>query len=173
MFFFTPFDKIQTDEVLLTDIIQRFTIFDEVLNDPESFVEYELKDWDTPESVSKNFYGSDEYSWVILLANRGVSDNPFSCMYASNNILFDFCKEKYGTKIYDVVALKDSRTGKLLDELDSYYYFNDPTRLKNMFVVPLTYFDIEQEKNENSKIIKIIKPLLLIQLESELKNLFL
>lgn len=171
MYYFTPFSQIQTEEALLTDITQRFTILDSVLDDEESYISYELKDWDTPETLAKQFYGSDQYSWLILLANRALTNNPFSCQYASYPILLNYCKEKYGIKLYDTVKLKDAKTHLPLDEVDTYYYYNQPLKLKNTFVVPITNYDVEYERNEIAKTIKIIKPTLLFQIESEIKNI--
>lgn len=172
MFFFEYLNKIITDDYgIITNLSERFTIIDKILENPDSHFLYNLKDWDTPENIAKRYYGNEKYSWLLLLTNRALTDNPFSCFYRSSRELFLFCKEKYGIHLYDIAYLKDTDSTRL-DEVESFYYFNKPLKLKNRTVIPMTYLDVESEKNESAKVIKIINPEFLTQIESEINDLF-
>lgn len=173
MFFFTPFPTITTDnDITLTDITKRFSLLKTILSDDESYQLYSVNEWDTPESIAEKFYGNERYSWLILLANRAETNNVFSCFYRSDKDMFNHCKKKYGTHLYEITSLKDANTNETLDELDFYYYYNKPFKLKGRNFIPITHLDSEKQKNEDAKIIKIINPYLIQQVEVEIINSF-
>ena len=171
MFFYTYFPEVLFEDKLILNITKRFTVLKELLSDTDSIIEYEMKDWDTPESIARVVYGHDRYSWLVLLINWALSDNPFCSFYRSNQELLEFCKEKYGVHLFEISFLKDSKLNIPLDEVDSFYYFNQPLKLRDKQIVPITLIDHESERNEQVKVIRLIPPQFLEQIENELKSI--
>ncbi len=54
----------------IQDILIRVIIRDGIRERHSLFEEYDIKDWDTPESVSYNYYKSPQYHWVIMMTNK-------------------------------------------------------------------------------------------------------
>ncbi len=171
MFFFTHFPEIAFDDKFLTNITKRFTVLKDILAQDDVMISYEMKDWDTPESIARDVYGADRYSWLVLLTNWALTDNPFCAFYRSNKEILDFCKEKYGVHLFNTFYLKDGKTNLPLDEVDTFYYFNQPLKLRDKQVIPITLVDFENQRNDQVKTIKLIPSRFLIQIEEELKTL--
>jgi hypothetical protein len=165
MFFFDLFPTIEYD-VPLTNITKRFSFLREILLNDDNYVSYALADWDTPEKLALKFYGSEEQSWLILLANR--TENPFSCFYRSNYDLIKFCNMKYDIAIYSVHHLIDTDNNPV-DEIDTWYYNNKPLALRDKLVYPVTNYDYEYNRNEDAKVIKLLQPYLVPQIENEIR----
>jgi len=54
----------------IQDILIRVIIRDGIRERHSLFEEYDIKDWETPESVSYNYYKSPQYHWVIMMTNK-------------------------------------------------------------------------------------------------------
>ena len=67
----TDNDGITSGVVKAVDILRRVGFnSDDDLSGSYYFVDYDILDTDTPESISKELYGSAEYHWVVLIFNN-------------------------------------------------------------------------------------------------------
>ena len=53
-----------------TDILTRIAFTSDGITGSEFFINYFVRDQDTPESIAYNLYGSAEYHWIVLLFNN-------------------------------------------------------------------------------------------------------
>lgn len=63
-------EKIEYDGKLVTDIFKKFIYIDNFKNDIKFYLEYYIKEGDTPEMVAYRFYGSTDWWWVICTYNE-------------------------------------------------------------------------------------------------------
>tara|TARA_Y100001938_G_C8070270_1_gene422657 strand:+ start:326 stop:1237 length:912 start_codon:yes stop_codon:yes gene_type:complete len=90
---------------IATDILRRVGFNNEGVTASNHFIKYNISDWETPESISDNLYGSPEYHWVVMMFNN-KHDIFFEWPLSSRKF------EKYITKKYDGVTLfLDGYTG--------------------------------------------------------------
>lgn len=59
-----------------TDITKRLGINRQMINDNMVFVNYTIRDMDTPENIAHRYYGDSEKHWIVLMAN-GIIDPQF------------------------------------------------------------------------------------------------
>lgn len=55
---------------VVTNLFKRVRLHSSILNDARVYYPYQIKDGDTPENIAHRYYGSVDYHWIILLANR-------------------------------------------------------------------------------------------------------
>lgn len=68
-------------QILLTDITTNFRFLSRTLQAIQLYDNYSIKDGETPESISQQFYGTPYYHWIIMLANGKfdyINDFPMS-----------------------------------------------------------------------------------------------
>ena len=82
--YFKNFPKILLDgatgstggSVLAVDILRRVGFSNHGITGSEYFVQYNINDGDTPESIADTVYGSSNYHWIVMLFN-----NKFDVFY--------------------------------------------------------------------------------------------
>ncbi len=79
---------------LVTNILTRITISNELKQNIFLFEEYSIKDGETPESVAFDNYGSTQYHWVILICNEIIY--PWNDWALPQSVLIDVVKDRYG-----------------------------------------------------------------------------
>jgi len=95
--------------VIAVDILRRVGFNNTGKTGSEFFVEYNIGDTETPESIANHIYGSPEYHWVVLMFN-----DKFDAFFEWPLSVRKF--EKYMTKKYQGITLffADGVTGSFL-----------------------------------------------------------
>jgi hypothetical protein len=75
MNYFESLPKIITPDqngypILMTNILARASIVQELLNNPMQFYEYAIQDGDTPEIVADKYYEDPFKYWIVLFSNQ-------------------------------------------------------------------------------------------------------
>lgn len=75
MLYFNTLPKILTlDEsgnpILLTNILTRAKLIEELQNNPMLFYKYDIQDGDTPEIVASKYYGDPNRFWLVTYSNQ-------------------------------------------------------------------------------------------------------
>ena len=83
---------------MAVDILRRVAFQSEGITASSFFVDYNINDGDTPESIADTLYGSSEYHWVVMMFNNKF-DNFFDWPMSVRKF------EKYMTKKYDGITL--------------------------------------------------------------------
>jgi len=104
MYYFDTLPKIITPDqngypILMTNLLARSAIVQELLNNPMQFYEYAIQEGDTPEIVAEKYYGDPFRYWIVLFSNQildPVWEWPMS--YAS---LLEYIDSKYATEAAD------------------------------------------------------------------------
>ena len=141
------------------DIFVRNLIKQDVIDKGVLFDKHTIGDAERPDITSFILYGSPQYDWIIFLANR-MFDPYFDWPLSSNDVR-EMIKSKYGStsrakKIVHCYRqiLQPAGDGikvKKLDvDIDTYNSLTGSERER------ITKYDIEYEKNEKNRTIKVI-----------------
>ena len=146
----------------IQDILTRIIIRKGVRDRNTLFTKYEVKDWETPESVSMDFYHSPHYHWVIMMMNKMFSryyDWPLSERSLQAYVL-DKYTDPTATSHYEAAQTSGNTATKL--------------RVKSDFsgAAIVTYLDYERTLNEAKRPIKILGQFYLGQFLDEHSKIF-
>ena len=76
------------------DTLRRAIFTNESLLQRSNYVEYTIKDGETPDMISQRFFDDPNYNWIILLFNEAL--DPFYSFPLSTNSLERYVNKKYG-----------------------------------------------------------------------------
>lgn len=91
--YFSKFPLIKYQEVFVTDITRRINFIEENLSDPYVFLPYTVKEGEKPEDIALLYYGSVDYTWLVLLAN-GIND-PYNEWHMPQDQFNQYLIDKY------------------------------------------------------------------------------
>lgn len=100
MFYFDTLPKIATPDengnaILMTNLIARARLIEQLQNNPMLFYEYAIQEGDTPEIVAEKYYGDPYRYWIVLLSNELL--NPLWDWPLSEQMFLDYINTKYKT----------------------------------------------------------------------------
>jgi len=151
--YFTRFPKIVYNEQQITNILSRVKILDSLESYATVFLPYTVEEGERPSDVANFYYDDPQLDWLVLLSNQII--DPYFEWPLSTNEFLAFIRKKYGT-----LAAAQSQV--------SYYQHNTKSKLT---ITPDTYalmsgghgnytavtaYDMENEKNENQRIIQLL-----------------
>ena len=104
MYYFKTLPKIITPDqngypILMTNLLARSTIVQELLNNPMQFYEYAIQEGDTPEIVAEKYYGDPFKYWIVLFSNQ-ILDPVWEWPMAYATFL-EYLDLKYATEAAD------------------------------------------------------------------------
>ena len=152
----------KVDEHIVTDITRRIKIDANVVRNYGAYDKYIVKDGETPEIISYNYYDTVDYYWVIMLVNNifdGLSELP-----QNQYSLEQQCIKKYGeTGIYDIHHYEDADGIEINPMVvgNSLSIFNSVTMQFDLHPISqytaITNYDYEIKKNEKNREIYLLK----------------
>jgi hypothetical protein len=181
--FFSDFPKIayslddNATQQVVVDILKRVIIQKEYQENTAYYEEYDIKHGETPEEVSFRFYGTTSLHWLILMVNN-IIDPRFEWPISEENLIKQV-ESKYGgeNNIFTLNRAKNAKgyqveTFFILSEESTH---KDPVRIvyegiSDNINTPVIYqesltianyesnYEVESQKNEKIRSIKIIKP---------------
>ena len=126
--FYYNMDKVKPIRgTLATNLLSRVNVNNEVLKNISSYYPYRIKEFERPDVIASQYYGSSDYTFLIFLANQ-IQDPLYEWPLFGND-LSNFIKEKYGsidsarTEIhhYERILRSGSKatadTGKILEKV--------------------------------------------------------
>ena len=195
--FFASFPKISytlddyDSEQVVVDIFKRVIISKEYQENSSYYETYEVLHGETPEDISYRFYGTQNLHWLVLMVNN-VIDPRFEWPLSEEN-LFKIVSSKYGSdqNVFTINRAKDAKgyqvetffilaedsTHKdpirLLFENNDIDTINTPIAYKesNTIVQFESNFEVEQNKNEGYRSIKLLKPEIVQEVLTNYKKL--
>jgi hypothetical protein len=154
-----PLDLYSLDDTksiqLVTDILRRITLNEEIKNNNSIFDEYDIKEGETPERLADKIYGDTNYHWVILHVNNII--DPRFDWPLTNYQLEQMVKSKYGSNNIQAIHHYENVDGNWVNS-----NFPSATVISN--------FVYEEKLNEEKRRIKILKPKFLVAIETEFDN---
>ena len=183
---------------IVTNITTRFNFDNRFRQNAATYYKYKIKDGETPEILASKLYGSPEKHWVILSLNNIVdpifewplpyrsfskfieskyignaSGSQTGLEWATANIYGYFkvvTRNNPSTATINVNRIKlDANTYNSTVESTTNYTLEDGTSLTVAITKETkTYYEYEQEINENKRLISILKPEFVTEIEAEL-----
>lgn len=150
MLYFDTLPKIlTTDElghpIVMTNILTRAKLVEELQNNPMLFYEYEVQQGDTPEIISFKYYGDPYKYWIILYSNQ-ILDPIWEWPILDENQFLQYVENKYAT---DAEAAGKTPLEYVNSTVYSYYkvitttnLYTDETDVKKVVVDFTTYNSI-------------------------------
>jgi hypothetical protein len=176
---------------IVTDLFKRVILSKELKENNSFFETYEVLHGETPEEISYRFYGTQTLHWLILMVND-IIDPRFNWPVSEENLIL-LTSKKYGgdESVFSTAIGKDAKgyrveTFFILTE-DSTH--KNPIRLTaetsqdNPTKIPVAYadsdkivefesnYEIEEQKNESYRNIKILKAEIIPDIVQEYRNL--
>ena len=183
-------DDYQSRQVVV-DIFRRVILSKEYFENSLYYEEYEVLHGETPEEVSYRFYGTTDLSWAILMVNNIV--DPRFEWPISEESLYKVVEDRYGgaQNVFTINRAVDAKgyqveTFFVLTE-DSTH--EEPVRLlfenpgEDNINTPIAYqdsslisqfesnFEVESQKNESKRRIKILKPEIMLEVVDRYKRM--
>lgn len=146
----------------IDDIFRRVAPNDK-LNEQTHLEYYAVRDGQTPEILSYDFYGYTRFYWTILLANNII--NPYDEWVKSADDLYSYALDKYGS----AERLRDPHHYVFADTDIQVNY--DQGSVDGGLVIPVTNYDYEIAENEKKRIIKLVKKDLIEDFARQFENL--
>jgi hypothetical protein len=104
MYYFNRLPKIITPDqngypILMTNLMARASMVQELLNNPMNFYEYAIQEGDTPEIVAEKYYGDPFMYWIVMFSNQIL--DPIWDWPMSYKSLMEYIDLKYATEAAD------------------------------------------------------------------------
>jgi hypothetical protein len=104
MYYFNTLPKIITPDqngypILMTNLLSRAAIVQELLNNPMQFYEYAIQEGDTPEIVADKYYGDPFKYWIVLFSNQIL--DPVWEWPMPYTAFLEYIDSKYATEAED------------------------------------------------------------------------
>jgi hypothetical protein len=167
--YFSNFPLIEYNGVVLRNIILKSNITKDILLGQTLFYTYEVKDGEKPSMVAYNYYGSVDYTWLVMLSNQMV--DPYFDWILSNEEFQQFIITKYGS-VAAAQALVVEYADSVSDErysLNTFNYVFEGDDLDG-WLVPIYAYDKEFELNEQNRNIRLIDRRFSKQISLELER---
>jgi hypothetical protein len=180
--FFYNIDKVKPVRgTLATNLLSRVNVNNEILKNISSYYPYRIKEFERPDIIAHQYYGSSDYTYLIFLANQ-IQD-PLYDWPLFGDELKKFIEEKYGSidsartgihhyekilrsgsnatadtsKILEKVAIVNKETYDVLSEIERKIIYN---------------YDYEIMKNNEKKEIVLIDNTYSKQIMNELRSIY-
>ena len=119
--YFSKFPTITYNKVDVKDITRRSVFLSQNLSNPYVFLPYTIKENEKPEDIAYYYYGSVDYTWLVLLSNNII--DPYYEWPLDENDFNNYLIQKYetisGKKGYEVI---DWLRNETLSDNIAYYY---------------------------------------------------
>ena len=158
--------KSSDNYVLIKNLFRRVKLREDLQNIFTIFNKYEVRDGARPELVAQEFYGSEEYDWVVIVS-AGITHirNEWPL---SDNDLYEYALEIYGDQLndvhhYETTEVKDS-IGRLIlpsgKVVDSDFTIPNPSNKLSTLnpVIGIGNFEYEVRENNKKRSIYLLKP---------------
>lgn len=155
MLYFDTLPKILTNDqngfpIVLTNILTRAKLVEELQNSPMLFYEYIVQQGDTPETIAFKYYGDPYKYWIILYSNQ-ILDPIWEWPMLDEKQFLDYIETKYKS---DAEAEDETAFNYVNNTVYSYYkvitttnLYTDEVTTKKVVVDEDTYNSIISSTN--------------------------
>jgi hypothetical protein len=167
--YFKNFPLVYYKNRKLRNIMLKTNIAKDIFLSDTTFYTYEVKDGEKPSIVAFNYYGSVDFTWLVLLSNQII--DPYFEWVMSNEEFDLYLAKKYGSiesAQGTIVEYRDA-TNKTVT-LDTYNYFALVNPDINANMTPVYAYDKEFEVNEQKRNIQLIDAVYAEQIAIELEK---
>lgn len=125
----------------VTDITKRLGITRDSINNNMVFIDYAIKDGDTPENVAHRYYGDSEKHWIVLMSN-GIIDPQFEWPL-DYRTLAKFVNDKYSANANTAAGQNGFEWAN--QNIESYFRSETKTSTANSISVT-SYYRIDKDE---------------------------
>lgn len=150
--------ELQEKRYLIPDIINRVMFTEYAKRETDIFLDYIIKDGDSPQKIASVVYGSSVYDWVIFLFND-IYDF-FEDWPMDDAIFNEYVVEKYGQQNLHNIHHYENGEGEIVSSTHPAY---DRNAVEN--------YTYEQNENDKKRRIRFIKPMYLQRVVKEFEEL--
>ncbi|MFA7407922.1 MAG: baseplate wedge protein 53 [Anaerolineaceae bacterium] len=177
--YFSHFPKILYGNQIVRDITRRTNFLDQHLSNPFLFLPYTIQDGEKPEDIAHYYYGSVDYTWLVLMSN-GIFDT-YTEWPMNQEVWEKYMIQKYRTQAgsdhYSVIdwTRNQTITENILfhynEELDvrvnpeTIMHTADPSGFR-----PIRIYEYEMELNEFKRNIRLVDRSKLDSVVSEFRS---
>lgn len=143
-----------------------------VLGSTTTFLPYTVQEGDTPTTVAYDYYGSVDYTWLVLFSNSII--DPYSSWPKTQEQFDEFLIKTYGDIQYTQAAIhhyQPTQDPDLPPATPTTYLFMTPEE-KGKYR-PVSIYDHEHDENERKRKIKLVDKVyaarIALELEKKLK----
>lgn len=120
--YFSNFPVLKYNNIEVRDITRRTEFIHKSLKDPMLFLPYSVKEGEKPETIAYYYYGSVEYTWLVLLANEML--DPYTDWPLDTEDFHKYIAAKYEdqsgySKYWDIIAWTQNEL--ITDNIVFYY----------------------------------------------------
>lgn len=179
------------NSILLTNLLVRSSIIQNLLTNSLVFYKYDIQDGDTPEIVAYKYYGDAYRYWIVLFSNQMLDPqwdwplnsinfqnyivnkyttfNPYSTIYGYTQTTTQY---DYNTQTTTVNKVNISQ-----NTFNTFVPYNATVTLPtgkvsiSKTVSSISYYQYELDLNESKRNINILNKQYVNQIESEFKKL--
>ena len=173
--YFSKFPLIRHNDKIVRDITRRVNLIEENRNTPFLFLPYTVKQGEKPEDIAYYYYGSVNYTWLVLYSNNII--DPYLEWLMTDDQLNRYIIEKYeaqsGKTGLGVIEWTQNET--ISDNI--VFYYDDGRDLAiskesatlpgNENFRPLRIYEYETRLNDLKSEIKLIDRSFLSRIENE------
>ena len=180
--FYYNMDKVKPLRgTLATSLLSRVNVNNEVLKNISSYYPYRIKEFERPDIIAHQYYGSPDYTYLIFLANQ-IQDPLYDWPLFGDD-LTNFIEEKYGSidsarigiHHYEKILRSESKatadSRKILEKIviinEETYDALEETERKIIY-----NYDYEIMKNNEKKEIILIDSTYSKQIMNELRSIY-
>ena len=164
--YFANFPQIEYQGKIARNLMARPKIAESLLNNPNAFYDYEIKNDLRPDQVASRYYNDPHLVWLIFLANN-ITD-PYYEWPLNQNQFADFLISKYGSvaaaqakilhyqkRVGGIASNSRDPNGTIItkETFDLESSFNN---INEAGYAPVYAYDYEDELNEAKRKIKLI-----------------
>jgi hypothetical protein len=167
--YFKNFPLVFYNNVKLRNIMLKTNIIREIFLNDTNFYTYEVRDGQKPTTVAFDYYGSVDYTWLVLMSNQII--DPYFDWILSNEEFDSYIIKKYGSipaAQSTIVEYKDVLGNYVSLDTYNYYALISSSMVSNF--TPVYAFDKEFELNEQKRNIQLIDRVYSTKIASELEQ---
>lgn len=167
--YFKNFPLVFYNNVKLRNIMLKTNIIREIFLNNTNFYTYEVRDGQKPTTVAFDYYGSVDYTWLVLMSNQII--DPYFDWILSNEEFDSYIIKKYGSipaAQSTIVEYKDVLGNYVSLDTYNYYALISSSMVSNF--TPVYAIDKEFELNEQKRNIQLIDRIYSTKIASELEQ---
>lgn len=167
--YFKNFPLVFYNNVKLRNIMLKTNIIRDIFLTDTNFYTYEVRDGQKPTTVAFDYYGSVDYTWLVLMSNQII--DPYFDWILSNEEFDSYIIKKYGSiplAQSTIVEYKDILGNYVSLDTYNYYALISSSMVSNF--TPVYAFDKEFELNEQKRNIQLIDRVYSTKITSELEQ---
>lgn len=164
----------------MSNLTVRAELYRKIVRKKPAFYDYLIKDGERPDTVAFDYYGSEDYTWLVLMCANVF--NPYEEWPKGYTDFNRYIVAKYGTIEAAMSGIRHYKYTGIGGDEDTLIArkswtlspesFNILPTLEKSGWTPVTIYQYEDDINEKRRRIKLLSNIYIDQIQTELNTLF-